>query len=129
MSNIGELNWIELQTTKPEEAMALYNQLYGWTFVSEVNEHGDVYWLISNADKFPFGGILTLDSELQIDSRWVTYFQVEDVNLAVRVVEEGKGKIIKEPRDIKGVGRVAWLRDQQGAEFGVVAPINSNKRL
>lgn len=125
MSNIGELNWIELQTKNPEEAMVFYNRLYGWTFVSEVNEHGDVYWLISNADKFPLGGILTLVSELQIDSRWVTYFQVEDVNLAVRVIEKSEGKIINGPRDIKGVGKVAWLQDQQGAEFGVIAPINA----
>jgi predicted enzyme related to lactoylglutathione lyase len=122
MSYKGELNWVELQTKKPKEAMKLYNQLYGWSFASETNEHGDVYWLISNADKFPFGGILTLDEKSQVNSRWVTYFQVEDVNSAVQVVEDNNGKIINGPREVKGVGRVAWLQDQEGAEFGVIAP-------
>jgi predicted enzyme related to lactoylglutathione lyase len=122
MSHNGELNWLELQTKKPEEAMKFYNQLYGWSFVSETNEHGDVYWLISNEGKFPFGGILTLDEKSQVNSRWVTYFQVEDVNSAVQVVVDNDGKIINGPREVKGVGRVAWLQDQEGAEFCVIAP-------
>ncbi|BCO17900.1 hypothetical protein KUC3_07570 [Alteromonas sp. KC3] len=126
MNHKGELNWVELQTKQPEEAMTFYNRLYGWSFASETNEQGDVYWLISNTDKFPFGGILTLKEDSPINSRWVTYFQVDDVDTAIRVVEDNNGTIINGPRDVKGVGRVAWLQDKERAEFGIIAPCTDN---
>lgn len=125
LSHIGELNWVELQTKNPEKAMTFYKALYDWTFIPEENEKGEVYWLILNANNFPLGGILSLKCDSKVDSRWVTYFEIKDMDIAIGVVAKNNGKIIHGPRNVPGVGFVAWLQDSEGGEFGVITPANS----
>lgn len=122
VSKHGELNWVELQTCNVEGAMKLYGELYGWTFQAEENENGDVYWLISNDGNFPFGGILTVPEDSPEAPRWIHYFHIEDVDSAIQTILNNSGKVMKGPREVKGVGRVVWLQDANGAEFGLITP-------
>jgi predicted enzyme related to lactoylglutathione lyase len=57
-----------------------------------------------------------------IPSLWVPYVAVEDADATVAKAKELGGSTILEPMDVPDVGRLAVLRDAQGATFGIIKP-------
>jgi predicted enzyme related to lactoylglutathione lyase len=53
---------------------------------------------------------------------WVGYFASADVDAGARRTEELGGSVLLGPLDIPGTGRVAVLRDPDGAAFGLFDP-------
>jgi hypothetical protein len=51
---------------------------------------------------------------------WGVYVTVADVDETIRQAEKLGGAVVMPPMDVDGVGRMAVLRDPQGASFSVV---------
>jgi uncharacterized protein len=116
----GCLAWNDLNTSDPEAARKFYEQLFGWQF-DKVDDAGEVdYWTITNGGR-QNGGIRAFgeaEREADLMSHWLPYFAVEDVEAALKKVQELDGNVMAGPIDVSG-GRFGIVQDPQGAPFGV----------
>ena len=120
----GAMVWCELMTTDPAAAAAFYTELLGLHSQSQTMEHGVEYTVLMAAGA-PAAGLMALPDELramQIPPHWSVYFQVADVDATVAAVTAGGGAVNMPPTDIATVGRIAFVRDPQGAGLGLMAP-------
>jgi predicted enzyme related to lactoylglutathione lyase len=110
----GSLGWAELYTRGPEQAVAFYSRVFGWT-VDAAERY--TQWGVDGAD---FGGMVTMDDKFppEVPAHWLPYFAVADVDATTAVVQE-LGDVLMVPTSLPGGRRIAVLRDPQGAMFGV----------
>ena len=118
----GCLTSNELSTTDVGAAIDFYSELFGWRVQPADTGGGPSYWLIGHdgAAEGRNGGMRELSPE-QIEHRvppsWLSYFTVGSVDATVAATESGGG-LVGPVLDIPA-GRIAVLRDPQGAAFGV----------
>jgi predicted enzyme related to lactoylglutathione lyase len=113
----GSLCWNELATRDTQKPKDFYGAVFGWKAsggdYTEWRLDGRlVAGMVEMGDRFPPEAL----------PQWVTYFAVEDVDLAARRAEGLGGSVTVPPFDVPEVGRVATLGDPNGALFSVVAP-------
>ena len=107
----GYMCWNELASPDPGRAREFYGALLGWEIEPEETGYG-----VIRRDGAVNGGIRPQqDGE---PAHWLVYFTVEGCDDAVAAVREGGGSVIAGPMDTP-VGRVAAVRDPQGAAFAV----------
>ena len=114
--HIGKFVWFDLLTEDAQAVQQFYQGLFGWRFSADSNTPD--YIVIYSGDK-PIGGMAppeNTDPGVQ-ESMWLVSLSVEDVNRAVSAVKARKGEVLDGPVDIKGRGRMAVIRDPEGAEF------------
>ena len=124
-SDKGQFIWYELITPDVDAAKAFYDSVVGWNIDSQSN-FPNGYRMIGRSDGKSAGGVLPLTQEMQQHGArpvWLSYIYVDDVDDAVRSIEQAGGKTFMPPFDIPGVGRVAMVADPQGAPFYVMKPI------
>ena len=64
------------------------------------------------------GGMLEIQKDWgEVPPHWLVYFMVDDCDAAVTKAESLGATVAMPARDFPGVGRVALLRDPQGAAF------------
>jgi predicted enzyme related to lactoylglutathione lyase len=107
----GKFVWVDLVTDDPEGAQAFYGALFGWTF-----EGRDGYVRVLDAGT-PIAGIVQLERPLDgpRKSEWVSNLSVADVDAAAAQVSERGGLVDRGPLDAPDRGRLALVRDPQGA--------------
>lgn len=112
----GHFHWNELITNDLEGAGKFYTGVFGWEKV----EHPDSprpYQLFQQEGE-DVGGMMPC-TQPGIAPQWLAYVKVEDTDgIAAKAVKFG-GTILTQPFDVQGVGRIAVLKDPQGAVFGV----------
>lgn len=112
--------WYELMTTDPDAAEKFYGSVMGWTFEKMQGDPGGDY-LIASAEGDPVAGIMrTPDHAKGMPDMWFTYIGVNDVDASAKRVRTLGGAVDIEPTDIPGVGRFAFCRDPQGAQFYIM---------
>ena len=124
-SDKGQFIWYELITPDVDAAKAFYDSVVGWNIDSQSN-FPNGYRMIGRSDGKSAGGVLPLTQKMQQHGArpvWLSYIYVDDVDDAVRSIEQAGGKTFMPPFDIPGVGRVAMVADPQGAPFYVMKPI------
>ena len=57
-----------------------------------------------------------------LPSLWVPYVGVDDADETVAKAKELGASTIMDPMDVPNVGRLAVLRDPQGATFAIIKP-------
>jgi len=70
--------------------------------------------------KFVWFDLFTDDLGEVNESRWVGYMSVADVDRAARRVEQNGGSIYIKPKDLPERGRVAAVKDPEGAIFAIL---------
>lgn len=110
----GKIVWHDLLTHDTEMAKQFYGELFGWKF----ERVADGYDQITNGNRI-IGGIARLDEAKQ-GSYWVPQMSVADVDRTSEKLRAAGGKILRDPFDIPGRGRVAVVADSQGAIFGML---------
>jgi uncharacterized protein len=121
----GRFAWHELATTDPDAAAKFYPQLTSWT--TEPMEGMPNYTLWMNGDS-PVGGVLPLADELKtrgVQTHWLPYVQVYDVDACVRQVGTLGGTVRMQPKEVPHVGCWAVIADPQGATIGVFEPASN----
>jgi predicted enzyme related to lactoylglutathione lyase len=110
----GKVVWHDLVTPDLEQAKSFYGALLGWKF----EEVSSGYLLARNGDG-PVAGLARLDSK-EDGSYWLPLVSVADADQSERTARDAGGTVLLKPFDLGGRGRVAVLKDPQGAAFGVL---------
>jgi uncharacterized protein len=115
----GVFVWDELGTTDVDGAEKFYTEVFGWT-TKDMGEDFGGYKLFEvgatgiagvHALQDPSGG-----------ARWIPYVGVEDADATVAKASELGGSTAAEAMDIPTIGRIALIKDPQGALFGIIKP-------
>ena len=117
----GTFCWFECGSTDVAKARAFYTQVFGWTAVDQPMPGGaGAYTLLRNAGD-DIAGLYALQGEpfAGMPSHWATYVAVAGVDDTVRRASALGGRVVAEPMDIPGVGRIAFVQDPEGATIGV----------
>lgn len=115
-SRKGEIVWIDLVTNDAKVSKEFFSNLLGWSF----NNH-DAYEMALSGTK-PVSGIIE-DKEILKGSKtsyWVVSASVKDAEATAKEIKSQGGKILSEPFEISGRGKVALVEDPQGAFFSIL---------
>ena len=112
--------WYELMTNAPDAAQDFYASVMGWTFEAMPDGLEGDYRIASTGGEAVAGIMRTPDHAAGMPNMWFTYIGVDDVDASARKVKSLGGSVDIEPTDIPGVGRFAFCRDPQGAQFYVM---------
>jgi len=104
---LGSWLWIELWSKAPEEAVAFYEELGGYSSV----EWKDDYWLLWNEEWR--GGVRFVPSE-DMDVRWTPTVRVPDTAKIAEQAETLGGRVVVQPREVSIGGSVALIEDPLG---------------
>ncbi len=115
----GVFVWDELGTTDVEGAQRFYEQVFGWTTTEMGPEYGG-YKILNRGDT-GVAGLMALPDD-SIAPHWQPYVAVDDPDRTTAKATELGGAALLEPMDVPEVGRIAMLRDPQGATFGIIKP-------
>ena len=123
MAENGTFYWNELVTTDVDAAKDFYADAVGWQYDAMDMGEGGTYWMVM-IDGKPAAGLMTIPADMPADTPpyWRSYLAVDDVDAAVDRARSGGAEILMGPFDIPGVGRIAALRDPQGAGISIMNP-------
>jgi len=118
----GHGNWIELNTTAPEAALAFYAAMFGWaaSTVMPMGEMGSYQLFAHNGGDI--GGMMRLQGAGEMPPHWLPYFGVPSAGAAKAAIEAGGGTVHYGPAPVPGDGFIVIASDPRGAIFGVVGP-------
>ena len=115
----GVFVWDELGTTDVDSAQRFYEEVFGWTTSDMGPEYGG--YRIFNRSETGIAGLMSLPEE-SMPAYWQPYVAVDDPDgTTAKAIELGASALM-EPMDVPAVGRLAVLRDPQGATFGIIRP-------
>jgi predicted enzyme related to lactoylglutathione lyase len=125
----GQPVWLDLLTDKPAEAMSFYQQVFGWQH-SDSGEPG--YSLITSNDR-AMGAVMETGEGFRVgDSLWLMSVAVDDVDAALKSVQQQGGNLIDGPATNLEGQRYAIVTDAQGAAFillsGSTASLDNDQR-
>ncbi len=115
----GVFVWDELGTTDVDGAQRFYGEVFGWTTSDMGPEYGG--YRIFQRGETRIGGLMTLPDD-SMPAHWQPYVAVGDPDGTTAKATELGGSALLEPMDVPNVGRIAVLRDPQGAVFGIIKP-------
>jgi predicted enzyme related to lactoylglutathione lyase len=107
----GCMVWNELATPDPARARDFFGELLGWAVEPEESGYG----VIRNNGALNGGIRPPQDGE---PTHWLVYFTTDKCDDAIATIREAGGSVIAGPMDTP-VGRVAAVRDPQGAAFAL----------
>lgn len=109
--------WYELITDAPDAAQEFYGTVMGWAFSKPPGGLERDYRIFTTSDGEGVGGVMRAPQDASFAPTWAVYFGVTDVDAASEKVTALGGGVEMQPQDIPGVGRMAFVRDPQGAFF------------
>lgn len=120
--------WTELHTTDAAAAKAFYRAVFSWSDQDMSMGDGMVYTVVSapgggKGDDTSHGGIMQLPKEnadAGATSEWHPYFGVEDCDATFAAATGRGATALMPPSNAPGVGRLALLRDPDGAVFALI---------
>lgn len=116
----GTLCWNELFTKDTEVAESFYTNLFGWSTEGMPSPTGAPYTVFKIDDR-PAGGMLEVQEDMgNIHPHWAVYFAVEGCDSTLEQAQALGAQVSFPPMDIPDVGRIAGLRDPQGANFSII---------
>lgn len=119
----GIFVWNELNSRNIPAAKAFYAAALGWSFTPMPMEGGPDYWIIRQGEA-QVGGIFPLHGpEFDgVPEHWLCYIAVDDVDARCERAVAAGGTLLRAPFDVPEVGRIAIVRDSQGAVTGWMTP-------
>ena len=122
MARHGHVYWSELQTRDVESVKRLYAETFGWSFDAMEMEDG-LYWVARRDEEMVCGLFEMQGPDFEgVPTLWMTYFAVDDLDGTIGRAEALGLQVLREPWDVPGVGRIAILRQPDGAMVGWITP-------
>jgi predicted enzyme related to lactoylglutathione lyase len=125
MTEHGAVHWNELNTRNVSKAKEFYKKTLGWNYDDMPMGGGmpGTYTIIKSGDKM-VGGMFEMNGPMfeGIPENWFTYFAVDDIDKMLKKVKDAGGMVIRDPFDVANVGRIAIIRDSNGAAQGWMTP-------
>ena len=116
----GVFVWDELGTKDADGAQRFYEDVFGWTTSDMGADYGG--YRVFNRGETGIAGVMTLQDP-SIPPHWQPYVAVDDPDATAAKAAELGASALMEPTDVPDVGRIAVLRDPQGATFGIIRPM------
>ena len=120
----GTFCWADVTTNDQEGAKSFYGGLFGWE-ADDRPVGDDVYYSMMRLDGKDVAAISPQppgQREAGIPPLWNSYVSVDSADSAAEKAEELGGQVHAQPFDVMDAGRMAVLRDPQGAFFMVWEP-------
>jgi uncharacterized protein len=114
----GRVGWHELLAADREKALSFYGAAFGWQRAEATKGRRGTYQLFS-AGSETVGGIVTKPRTVSVPS-WVYYFNVDDIDVAVKCVTNAGGQVVEGPIEIPNGSWVVHCTDPQSAIFALV---------
>ncbi len=85
--------------------------------------NGGTYTMIRQGDDM-VGGMMMMEGEMfeGMPEHWFAYIAVDDVDKRLELLKAEGGKVLREPFEAEGVGRIAIVQDAGGAAHGWMTP-------
>lgn len=116
----GHVCWHELLAADWEKAFAFYQAVFGWQKAGGDTDEMGTYQTFSAGGRV-IGGMFTQPAML-LSPFWLYYFNVSDIDTAVKSVAAAGGRVLEGPIEVRTGGCVARCADPQGAMFALQAP-------
>lgn len=115
---IGLVGWNELMTQDAGKALAFYKGMFGWqTMPMPVGDR--TYTILLNGPEV-VGGMMEYGPEhAEMSSRWNTYINVENLEVATARAAELGGQVVVPPTPVGNFGRLAVVVDPAGASISL----------
>jgi uncharacterized protein len=120
----GGVGWHELLAADWEKAWAFYGDLFGWQKAQADTGAMGTYQLFSAGGQ-TIGGMFTKPPTEPVPF-WLYYFNVGDIDMAMKRVKAGSGEILTGPIEVPGGRWIAQCTDPQGAIFALVGKRSHN---
>jgi predicted enzyme related to lactoylglutathione lyase len=120
MGEAGRVGWHELFAADASKAFAFYGEVFDWRETDANTDPLPSYRAFSAGGR-TIGGIFTKHVRAPVPF-WLYYFNVGDIDTALRRVEEAGGRIALGPHALPGDSGVARCIDPQGAMFALQGP-------
>jgi predicted enzyme related to lactoylglutathione lyase len=120
----GGVGWHELLAADWETAWPFYRELFGWQKAQAGDGPMGPYQLFSAGGQ-TIGGMFTKPATEPVPF-WLYYFNVGDIDVAIRRVRAGRGEVVNGPIDVPGGRWMAQCTDPQGAIFALVGKRSHN---
>jgi len=120
----GTFSWTDLSTSDPAGAAVFYGALLGWEG-EEVPAGPDAsYWMMRVGGRDVAGMSAMREEQLATGAppAWLSYVTVEDADAMAARVAELRGAVMLPAFDVLDAGRMALVRDPQGAIFALWQP-------
>jgi uncharacterized protein len=122
---VGEFSWNELHVPDAAAAAKFYGELFGWQTAKF--DGGDLdYQMFKHEEQFVGG--LAKRPPGQAPPHWLGYVTVADAEATARKAVALGATLLLPPFDVPTVGRVAVLKDPQGAAIGIYQPLKAPAR-
>jgi predicted enzyme related to lactoylglutathione lyase len=123
MTAHGGFHWNELNTRNLKKAKDFYGRTLGWSFEEMPMGEGASYTLIK-ANGEMVGGMMEMKGPMfeGVPENWFVYIAVDDIDKRLAKLKQAGGKVIREPWEAPGVGRIAIVEDVNGAVSGWMTP-------
>lgn len=113
----GTVHWVELHSTAPEQDVAWFERVFGFTSKS-VDFASGLYHVLE-VDGVARGGVGPATSERSAFMAWV---QVDDLDASLAKVAVHGGDAVGATTEEPAIGRMAVVSDPSGAVFGLIQP-------
>jgi predicted enzyme related to lactoylglutathione lyase len=120
----GRVGWHELLGADWEKAFAFYRELFGWQKAEMDTGAVGTYQLFSAGGE-TIGGMFTKPPTVPVPF-WLYYFNVADIDVAIRRVKAGRGAILNGPIEVPGNRWIVQCTDPQGAIFALAGKRSHN---
>jgi predicted enzyme related to lactoylglutathione lyase len=120
----GGVGWHELIAADWEKAWPFYRELFGWQKAQADTSAMGPYQLFSAGGE-TIGGMFTKPATEPVPF-WLYYFNVGDIDVAMRRVRAGRGEVVNGPIEVLGGRWMAQCTDPQGAIFALVGKRSHN---
>jgi predicted enzyme related to lactoylglutathione lyase len=124
MTAHGAVHWNELNTRNVKKAKEFYKKTLGWSYDDmPMDEMYGTYTVVKSGDKM-IGGMFEMKGPMfeGVPENWFTYFAVDDVDKMMKKAKDAGGTVMREPWDVPNVGRIAIVKDTNGAVQGWITP-------
>jgi predicted enzyme related to lactoylglutathione lyase len=114
----GQVGWHELHTKDWQNAFNFYSEMFGWQ-KGESMDMGlmGTYQLFTN-DGIASGGMFD-SPNVTAAPYWLVYFNVPEIDSAVRRIADAGGKIMMGPHQVPGGNWIVQAADPQGGLFAL----------
>ena len=114
----GRVGWHELLAADREKAFSFYAMAFGWQRAAATKGRMGTYQMFS-VDGETIGGIVAKPKTVSVPS-WVYYFNVDDIDAAVKRVATAGGRVAEGPIEVPSGSWVVHCTDPQNAMFALV---------
>ena len=116
---VGRFVWHEQVSPDPKQAQDFYTQLFGWG--TEVFKPGEIDYAMISSGGQSHGGFGKA-MEGTPPPHWLSHVRVANVDETLLKVESAGGKLAAGPFEMGEVGRMAIVKDPQGAFISLYQP-------